>query len=77
MIVSLNSKAVWLKFDNLFAIVRTKGGNIQVSIEKERTKANFVQPDEVDPSDLKLLESSTSGDVEKLVLEEYKLVESL
>ena len=77
VIVSLNSKAVWLKFDNLFAIVRTKGGNIQVSIEKERTKANFVQPDEVDPSDLKLLESSTSGDIEKRVLEDYQLVESL
>lgn len=77
VIISLNSKAVWLKFDNLFAIVRTKGGNIQVSIEKERTKANFVQPDEIDPSDLKLLENDTSSDIEKLVLEEYRLVESL
>lgn len=77
VIISLNSKAVWLKFDNLFAIVRTKGGNIQVSIEKERTKTNFVQPDEIDPSDLKLLESEPSKEIESLVLEEYKLVESL
>ena len=77
VIISLNSKAIWLKFDNTFAIVRTKGGNIQVSIEKERTKANFVQPDEIDPSDLRLLESEPSKEIESLVLEEYKLVESL
>ena len=77
VIISLNSKAVWLKFDNLFAIVRTKGGNIQVSIESERTKAKFVQPDEIDPSDLKLLESINSRDIEDLLLEKYQLVESL
>ena len=74
VIISLNSKAVWLKFDNTFAIVRTKGGNIQVSIEKERVNAKFVDPDDVDPSDIKLLESQELG--EKL-LSEYTLVESL
>ena len=74
VIISLNSKAVWLKFDNLFAIVRTKGGNIQVSIEKERTKANFVQPDEIDPSDLKLLESTKVLDIENQLLSEFQLV---
>lgn len=74
VIISLNSKAVWLKFDNLFAIVRTKGGNIQVSIEKERTKANFVQPDEIDPSDLKLLESAKVLDIENKLLSEFQLV---
>lgn len=74
VIISLNSKAVWLKFDNLFAIVRTKGGNIQVSIEKERTKANFVQPDEIDPSDLKLLESAKVLDIENQLLSEFQLV---
>lgn len=74
VIISLNSKAVWLKFDNLFAIVRTKGGNIQVSIEKERTKANFVQPDEIDPSNLKLLESTKVLDIENQLLSEFQLV---
>lgn len=74
VIISLNSKAVWLKFDNLFAIVRTKGGNIQVSIEKERSKANFVQPDEIDPSDLKLLESTKVLDIENQLLSEFQLV---
>lgn len=74
VIISLNSKAVWLKFDNLFAIVRTKGGNIQVSIEKGRTKANFVQPDEIDPSDLKLLESAKVLDIENQLLSEFQLV---
>lgn len=74
VIISLNSKAVWLKFDNTFAIVRTKGGNIQVSIEKERISAKFVDPDDVDPSDFKLLESS---ELETQLLSEYTLVESL
>ena len=74
VIVSLNSKAVWLKFDNLFAIVRTKGGNIQVSIESERTTAKFVQPDEIDPSDLKLLESTDVLDIENQLLSEFQLV---
>ena len=74
VIISLNSKAVWLKFDNLFAIVRTKGSNIQVSIEKERLKANFVQPDEIDPSDLKLLESTKVLDIENQLLSEFQLV---
>ena len=74
VIISLNSKAIWLKFDNTFAIVRTKGGNIQVSIEKERVNAKFVDPDDVDPSDFKLLESS---ELENQLLSEYTLVESL
>ena len=74
VIISLNSKAIWLKFDNTFAIVRTKGGNIQVSIEKERISAKFVDPDDVDPSDFKLLESS---ELETQLLSEYTLVESL
>lgn len=74
VIISLNSKAIWLKFDNTFAIVRTKGGNIQVSIEKERVKAKFVDPDDVDPKDLKLLESQ---EIEERLLREYTLVESL
>lgn len=74
VIISLNSKAIWLKFDNTFAIVRTKGGNIQVSIEKERVNAKFVDPDDVDPSDYKLLESS---EIETQLLSEYTLVESL
>lgn len=74
VIISLNSKAIWLKFDNTFAIVRTKGGNIQVSIEKERISAKFVDPDDVDPSDFKLLESS---ELENQLLSEYTLVESL
>lgn len=74
VIISLNSKAIWLKFDNTFAIVRTKGGNIQVSIEKERVNAKFVDPDDVDPSDFKLLESS---ELETQLLSEYTLVESL
>lgn len=74
VIISLNSKAVWLKFDNTFAIVRTKGGNIQVSLEKERVNAKFVDPDDVDPSDIKLLESQ---ELEEKLLSEYTLVESL
>lgn len=77
VIISLNSKAVWLKFDNLFAIVRTKGGNIQVSIEKERVNAKFVDPDDVDPSDYKLLESDKLQEIEAQLLSEYTLVESL
>lgn len=77
VIISLNSKAIWLKFDNTFAIVRTKGGNIQVSIEKERVNAKFVDPDEVDPSDFKLLESDKLQEIEAQLLSEYTLVESL
>ena len=77
VIISLNSKAIWLKFDNTFAIVRTKGGNIQVSIEKERVTAKFVDPDEVDPSDFKLLESDKLQEIEAQLLSEYTLVESL
>nr|DAQ14833.1 MAG TPA: hypothetical protein [Caudoviricetes sp.] len=77
VIISLNSKAIWLKFDNTFAIVRTKGGNIQVSIEKERVNAKFVAPDEVDPSDFKLLESDKLQEIEAQLLSEYTLVESL
>lgn len=75
VIISLNSKAIWLKFDNTFAVVRTKGNSsIQVSIERERVKAKFVDPDDVDPSDFRLLESQK---VEERLLQEYTLVESL
>ena len=57
--------------------MRTKGGNIQVSIEKERVNAKFVDPDDVDPSDFKLLESDKLQEIEAQLLSEYTLVESL
>lgn len=37
IVISLVSKAVWFKFDKAFLVARTKGGNIQLTADNERS----------------------------------------
>lgn len=51
IIVSLVSKAVWFKFDKAFLVARTKGGNIQLTADNERSGKHVKDWSQVENKD--------------------------